>query len=117
MFTSGEYFFQHVLDLGAKYSVRMQRILTARGLYLRDLIDDRLELIDTWSDFDGVIPDDTNAEVYLGSLILRKLLHLLSMKTATGFNLMVIQLYVRHAAKHVQACSRSQRLSLRNGFR
>ena len=64
MFTSGEYFFQHVLDLGAKYSVRMQRILTARGLYLRDLIDDRLELIDTWSDFDGVIPDDTNAEVY-----------------------------------------------------
>jgi len=63
-FLNGEYFFQNVVDLGAKFSVRMQRVLTARGLYTSDLIDDRLALIDTWSDFDGVIPDDTNVEVY-----------------------------------------------------
>jgi len=63
-FLNGEYFFQNVVDLGAKFSVRMQRVLTARGLYTSDLIDDRLALIDTWSDFDGVIPDDTNVEAY-----------------------------------------------------
>ena len=61
---SGEYIFQKVFDLGAKYSVRLLRTLTARGLYKSDLIDDRTELIDTWSDFDGVIPDDTNVEMY-----------------------------------------------------
>ena len=63
-FTSGEYFFNSVLDLGAKYSVRLERILNARGIYITDLIDGRTELIDTWSDFDGLIPDDTNVEVY-----------------------------------------------------
>ncbi len=63
-FLNGEYFFQNIVDLGAKFSVRMQRVLTARGLYTSDLIDDRLALIDTWSDFDGVVPDDTNVEAY-----------------------------------------------------
>ena len=38
----------------------MQRVLAARGLYPNQLIDDRTELIDTWSDFDGDLPDDTN---------------------------------------------------------
>ena len=63
-FTKGTYFFHEIIDLGAKFSVRMQRILTARGLYTSDLIDNRSALIDTWSDFDGEIPDDTNVEVY-----------------------------------------------------
>ena len=62
--SSGEYFFLHTVDLGAKYSVRMQRILSENGLYLSDLIDDRTEKIDIWSDFDGLVPDGTNAEVY-----------------------------------------------------
>ena len=62
--TRGEYFFQKTIDLGGKFSVRMQRVLTTRGLYASDLIDDRTELIDTWSDFDGDLPDDTNVEVY-----------------------------------------------------
>ena len=60
----GEYFFQKTVDLGNKFSVRMQRVLAARGLYTSALIDDRSELIDTWSDFDGDLPDDTNVEVY-----------------------------------------------------
>jgi len=63
-FSDGEYIFQKVVDLGAKYNVRLSRILTTRGLYKSDLIDDRTELIDLWSDFDGLIPDDTNVEVY-----------------------------------------------------
>lgn len=61
---SGEYFFSNVVDLGGIYSVRMQRILSEQGLYLSDLIDDRTENIDIWSDFDGEIADDTNARVY-----------------------------------------------------
>lgn len=60
----GEYIFQNVVDLGAKYSVRLLRTLSARGLYKSDLIDDRTELIDTWSDFDGEIPDSIDAEMY-----------------------------------------------------
>ncbi len=60
----GEYFFQKTVDLGNKFSVRIQRVLTTRGLYASDLIDDRTELVDTWSDFDGLLPDDTNVEVY-----------------------------------------------------
>ena len=60
----GEYIFQKIIDLGGKYSVRMQRVLSERGLYLSDLIDDRTENIDLWSDFDGDIPDGTNTEVY-----------------------------------------------------
>tara|TARA_R100001163_G_scaffold50289_1_gene37826 strand:+ start:1764 stop:5579 length:3816 start_codon:yes stop_codon:yes gene_type:complete len=62
--TKGEYFFQKTVDLGAKFSVRMQRVLAARGLYPSQLFDDRTEFIDTWSDFDGDLPDDTNVEVY-----------------------------------------------------
>lgn len=63
-FSSGEYIFQKVVDLGAKFSVRLNRTLTTRGLYKSDLIDDRSVLIDLWSDFDGLIPDDTNVEMY-----------------------------------------------------
>ena len=62
--SSGEYFFNNVLDLGGKFSVLFTRKLTTRGLYPKDAIDDRIELLDRWSDFDGDIPDDTSAELY-----------------------------------------------------
>ncbi len=61
---SGEYVFKDVLDLGGVFSVLFTRKLTTRGLYPADTIDDRAELIDRWSDFDGTLPDDTSAEVY-----------------------------------------------------
>ena len=63
-FSDGEYIFQNIVDLGAKYNVRLLRKLEARGLYKSDLIDNRTVLIDLWSDFDGVIPDDTEVELY-----------------------------------------------------
>ena len=63
-FASGTYFFNNIIDLGAKFSVRMQRVLTTRGLYLSSLIDSRSVDIDTWADFDGDLPDDTSVEVY-----------------------------------------------------
>ena len=61
---AGEYFFNNILDLGGVFSVVFTRKLTTRGLYPSDTIDDRAELIDRWSDFDGAIPDDTSAQVY-----------------------------------------------------
>ena len=63
-FTEGEYVFHKVMDLGAVFSVRLSRLLKVRSLYLNDLIDDRTENVDTWTDFDGIIPDDTNVELY-----------------------------------------------------
>jgi hypothetical protein len=61
---SGEYFFKDILDLGGVYNVLFTRRLTTRGLYPAETIDDRSELIDIWSDFDGAIPDDTSANLY-----------------------------------------------------
>ena len=62
--SAGEYFFNNILDLGGVFSVVFTRKLTTRGLYPADTIDDRSELIDRWSDFDGDLPDDTSAGMY-----------------------------------------------------
>lgn len=62
--TSGIYHFQKILDLGDKFSVNLKRVLTSRGIYPLDTIDSRTALIDTWSDFDGALADDTTADVY-----------------------------------------------------
>jgi hypothetical protein len=61
---SGSYIFENVLDLGGVFSVVFSRTLTSRGLYPADSIDERTELLDRWSDFDGLIPDGTSAELY-----------------------------------------------------
>ena len=61
---AGEYFFNNILDLGGVFSVLFTRKLTTRGLYPGDTIDDRSELFDRWSDFDGDLPDDTSAGMY-----------------------------------------------------
>ena len=62
--TFGIYNFAKTLDLGAKYSVLLKRRLLTRGLYTSDLIDDRIELINNWTDFDGDEADDTSVNVY-----------------------------------------------------
>ena len=61
---SGVYHFAKTLDLGAKYSILLKRRLLMRGIYTSDLIDSRTELINNWTDFDGLVPDDTNVSVY-----------------------------------------------------
>ena len=63
--TSGTYYFGFGFDFGAKYSPLFKRILDSVGVYRTDTFDDRLDLIDTWADFDGDIADDVNVEVYL----------------------------------------------------
>ncbi|BAQ93365.1 phage-related protein tail component [uncultured Mediterranean phage uvMED] len=62
--TSGVYHFQKVLDLGGIYSIDLKRVLTSRGLYPSDTVDSRTALLDTWSDIDGALADDTTADVY-----------------------------------------------------
>lgn len=61
---SGEYEFPALLDLGGKFELDLKRIIKSRGLYPSDLIDDRSELVDSWSDWDGTLAEDTSAEIY-----------------------------------------------------
>nr|BAR25060.1 phage-related protein tail component-like protein [uncultured Mediterranean phage uvMED] len=63
--TSGTYYFAMGFDFSAKYSPLFKRTLDSVGIYRTNTFDDRLDLIDTWSDFDGEIADDTNVEIYL----------------------------------------------------
>ena len=65
--SSAEYQFASTLDLGAKYSLDLTRRFVTRGLLANDLIDDRTANIDTWTDFDGSVPKDVNAALYLRS--------------------------------------------------
>tara|TARA_Y100001937_G_scaffold128681_1_gene206775 strand:- start:2176 stop:3654 length:1479 start_codon:yes stop_codon:yes gene_type:complete len=64
---SGEYEFSAVLDLGGKFQAELDRTINSRGLYPSDLIDDRSELVDAWSDWDGTLAEDTNAILYFRS--------------------------------------------------
>lgn len=61
----GRYTFEDVIDLGAKFSAKFKRTLKSRGIYPADLIDSKTENIDRWTDFDGVIPDVTSADMYV----------------------------------------------------
>ena len=61
---SGIYHFEKTLDLGGNFSVDLKRVLTSRGLYPLDTVDSRTALLDTWSDIDGDLADDTTADVY-----------------------------------------------------
>tara|TARA_R100001224_G_scaffold46035_1_gene26501 strand:- start:648 stop:2126 length:1479 start_codon:yes stop_codon:yes gene_type:complete len=64
---SGEYEFPALLDLGGKFQAELDRTINSRGLYPSDLIDDRSELVDAWSDWDGTLAEDTNAILYFRS--------------------------------------------------
>jgi hypothetical protein len=62
--TSGTYYFNNVVDLGAIFTVIFKRKLTTRGLLPNDTIDDRATNMDRWSDFDGALADETTANLY-----------------------------------------------------
>jgi len=64
---TGTYFFRNTLDLGAKFSVLFTRRLRSSGLYPANSVDDRAELLDRWTDIDGLLPDDTSAQIYFRS--------------------------------------------------
>jgi predicted phage tail protein len=65
--TMGEYAFASTLDLGAVYALDLKRYFVTRGFYPNDTIDARLDLIDSWTDFDGAAVDQVNARLMLRS--------------------------------------------------
>ena len=62
---SGSYNFANTLDFGTAYAVDLERYFVTRGFYPSNLIDSRLEEIDFWTDFDGGVIDQVNAQMYM----------------------------------------------------
>ncbi len=65
--SSAEYEFVNVLDLGARFSLDLQRRFVTRAFFPNDLIDSRTADVDDWSDFDGTEADAVNAKLYMRS--------------------------------------------------
>jgi len=64
--TNAEYIFPNTLDLGGTYSLDLERHFVTQAFYINNgLFDNRTELINTWSDFDGTIADAVNAQLYV----------------------------------------------------
>ena len=59
--SSGTYTFANKIDLGAAFSLDLQRRFVTRGFLPADLIDNRTTNIDTWADFDGGVINNVNA--------------------------------------------------------
>ena len=64
---SGEYEFGSTLALPGVFDVNLLRRFVTRPYLPGDLIDDHLELIDTWNLIDGLSPDRVNAALYVRS--------------------------------------------------
>jgi hypothetical protein len=67
--TEGTYFFALGFDFGAKFNPSFERILDSVGVYRNKTFDDRVDLIQTWSDFDGDIADEVDVQVYLRTAV------------------------------------------------
>lgn len=57
---TGTYLFASTLDLGAVYSINLQKHIQTVSFYVGNNIDSRTENIDTWTDFDGGKAESTN---------------------------------------------------------
>ncbi|QDP68212.1 MAG: putative tail fiber protein [Prokaryotic dsDNA virus sp.] len=60
---TGTYNFKDTLDLGGVFSLSITRFFQGVGFYTGDLFDNRTDLIDTWTDFDGAVANDANAKL------------------------------------------------------
>jgi len=60
---SGTYEFQNILDLGAIYTLGLERVISSLGVYTTDLIDSRTALVDTWDNWDGAVANSVNADL------------------------------------------------------
>ena len=65
--SSAEYQFVNVLDLGARFSLDIQRRFVTRAFFPNSLIDSRSANVDDWADFDGTDADAVNAKLYFRS--------------------------------------------------
>ena len=59
----GHYDFDNFLDLKGVFSLDLKRHFLTEGFYVGTLFDQRTELIDTWTDFDGAEATDVNAKI------------------------------------------------------
>ena len=60
---TGTYDFVDTLDLGGTFSLVLKRYFQGVGFYTGDQFDNRTDLIDTWTDFDGTVANDSNAKI------------------------------------------------------
>ena len=60
---TGTYDFPTTLDLGGVFSLTLKRHFSGEGFYTSDLFDNRTELINTWTDFDGATANEANARI------------------------------------------------------
>ena len=60
---TGTYDFVDTLDLGGTFSLVLKRHFQGTGFYTGDQFDNRTDLIDTWTDFDGSEANDANAKI------------------------------------------------------
>jgi|TARA_R100000458_G_scaffold1980_1_gene1673 predicted phage tail protein len=65
--SSAEYQFVNTLDLGARFSLDLERRFVTRAFFPSDLIDSRRAKVDKWNDFDGTEADAVNAKLYFRS--------------------------------------------------
>jgi len=65
--TSGTYSFANTLDLGGKQPLTLLRHFVTQGFYPTDLFDDRTALLDTWTDFDGVLALNVGAKLLVAT--------------------------------------------------
>ena len=59
------YVFGNSVDLGSVYPSRITANIEARGFAVADFIDARVQLIDTWEDFDGASIETVTALLYM----------------------------------------------------
>ena len=60
---TGTYDFVDTLDLGGTFSLTLKRHFQGVGFYVGDKFDNRTDLIDTWTDFDGSVANEANAKI------------------------------------------------------
>ena len=61
--STGTYNFVETLDLGGTFSLTLKRHFQGVGFYVGDKFDNRTDLIDTWTDFDGSVANEANAKI------------------------------------------------------
>ena len=63
----GEYKFGSTLDMGGVFDINLQRRFLTRAILLTGLWDEKVELIDSWSEIDDGNLDSVNARLYVRS--------------------------------------------------
>lgn len=67
--SSGTYTFGNAFNFGAQKFVRITPTISVTIVDENDLIDSRLDNIDDWASFDGVLGEDADAQVFIRSQI------------------------------------------------